>query len=310
MTDFRRRVLTALALNRTPGFTFAGNYLGVRFGAASPQRARVEMDAGPHVEDDAGRLDMAAVCLLADIAMATVVRANLTPTQRLATVSMSLQFTGVPLVGTLAGVGEFEGFVDGADSRQCLCRVQLHADDRRVAFGAGAFMVMDPPPGQTMHPLVSAVHAGATALAEQALDEREKAILARADGALHGKDSARGALRRFWGFLPEPTATGARCLTANGPHLGNRVGHFQGGLQIGMALDTAGCALSEEWSVSSVAAFFLSRGEGEHFVADARIEHRGRHTAVLRTAVLDGAGRQVLVAETTHLKRGPCVARV
>lgn len=302
MTDLRRRILVALALNRTPGFTFAGNYLGVRFGESSPRRAGVVMDAGAHVEDDNGRLDTAAVCLLADIAAATVVRANLTPEQRLATVAMHLQFTGVPLRGALAGVGDFETFVAGADSRQCLCRVQLQADGRPVAFGTAAFMVMEPPPGQTMYPLESAVHAGATPLAEHELDAKERVILARADAVLRESSSARGFLRRFWGFLPLATADGARCETQNGPHLGNRVGHFQGGLQMGMAVDTAACALPADWAVSGLSAFFLRRGEGERFVTEARIEHRGGNTAVIRTLVTDAAARPVLVVETTHLR--------
>ena len=46
-------------------------------------------------------LNLAAVSLLADISMGTVVRANLSPEQRLATVSMSLQFTGAPFAGAL-----------------------------------------------------------------------------------------------------------------------------------------------------------------------------------------------------------------
>jgi len=302
MTELRQRVLTALALNRTPGFTFAGNYLGVRFGAGTPQRAGVDMDAGPHVERETGEVDSGAVCLLADIAMATVVRANLTPEQRLATVSMNLQFTGAPLRGAMAGVGEFEGFVDGVDSRQALSRVQLHANGRQVAFGTGAFMVMAPPPGQTMYPLMSAVHAGAAPLAEAELDARERAILARAEATVQDWPAARGFLPRFWGFLPCATADGARCLTLNGPHLGNRVGHFQGGLQVGMAIDTAASALPQDWVVSGAAAYFLRRGEGEHFVAEAQIEHQGRNTAVVRTVVSDDARRKLLVVETTHAR--------
>jgi acyl-coenzyme A thioesterase PaaI-like protein len=178
----------------------------------------------------------------------------------------------------------------------------LHAGGRPLAFGTGAFMVMAPPPGQTMYPLMSAVHAGATPLAESELDERERAILARADATLREWHAARGFLRRLWGFLPEMTSTGARCVTANGPHLGNRVGHFQGGLQMGMAIETAACALPADWTLSGAAAFFLRRGEGASFVAEAHREHHGRNTAVLRTIVTDGTGRKVLVVETTHAR--------
>lgn len=304
MTDHRHRVLTALALNRTPGFTFAGNYLGVRFGEQSPQFAQVDMDGGPHCEDDAGQIDYAAVSLLADIAMATAVRANLTPEQRLATVSMQLQFTGAPRVGAMRGIGEFVNFVDGADSRQGLCRVQLSANGQTTAFGTGAFMIMNPPPGQTMFPLVSAVHAGATALTAAELDTHERAILTRADEALRTTGNRRGFVREFWGFRPQQTTDGARCHTNNGPHLGNRVGYLQGGLQLGLAIETAMAALPPDWSLSGISACFLSQGQGEHFVADARIERRGRNTAAVRTVISGENGRRVLVTDSTHLRTG------
>ena len=46
-----------------------------------------------------------------------------------------------------------------------------------INIGQGAFMVMNPPAGRTMYPLVSADHAAATPLCEDELDEREQFIL-------------------------------------------------------------------------------------------------------------------------------------
>lgn len=304
MHPLRRRVLTTLALDRTPGFTFAGNYLGVRFVDTSPQQARVQIDAGEHCEDETGSVDWGAVCLLADVAMATAVRARLAPEQRLATVSMHLQFNGEALRGALEGIGECPHFVAGADSRQGLCRVVMHADGQPVMFGTGAFMVMDPPPGRSMYPLQSAVHATATPLAIDALDDRERAILARADEILDGAAASRGFLRRFWGFDATPTLTGAACSVVNGPHLANRVGYLQGGLQMGLALETATVALSPDWALSAISSCFLSQGQGTGFTAEARIERRGRNTALVRTVVSDDGGRPVLTSDTTHLRRG------
>ncbi len=304
MLDIRRRVLTALALDRTPGFNFSGNFLGLRFTESSPTRMRIEIDPGSHCQDPQGHTDIGAVSLLADVAMGSVVRANLAPEQRLATVSLTLQFTGVPMTGALFGEGQFQNFVDGVDSRQGLCRATLSAGGRQVLFGSGAFMVMNPPPGRTMHPIVSAVHAGATPLHEDELEAREAQLLARAGKALVAAGGARGFLRHFWGFLPRTSAEGARCRAENGPHLGNRVGHMQGGLQIAMAAITAEAVLPAEWALSGIAAWFLSPGEGTHIDAEARIEHRGRNTAVVRTVISGTGGRRVLEALTTHLRRG------
>lgn len=303
MTDIRHRTLVALALDRTPGFNYSGNLLGVRFPVKTPGRVHVEMDHGNYCEDEQGRVDICAVSLIADVAMGSVVRANLSPEQRLGTVSLSLQFTGAPLVGPIAGVGEFENFVDGVDSRQGLCRCRLTANGVPAAFGSGAFMVMNPPPGRTMHPVVDAVHAGAQPLAEDELEAHEPALLARAEQAIRRAGGARGFLRHFWDMVPEATTDGARCRAANGPHLGNRVGHMQGGLQIGMAIVTAEAALPPTWAVAGISAWFMSPGEGEEIEAVARIEHRGRNTAVVRTVLTGIGGRRVLEAMTTHLRR-------
>ena len=303
MTDIRRRVLTALTLERTPGFNYSGNFLGVRFTDSSPQRSVLVIDQGLHCEDEAGHTDIGAVCLLADVSMGTVVRANLSPEQRLATVSLTLQFTGAPFTGPLEGTGTFENFVDGTDSRQGLCRVAVTAGGRQVLYGTGAFMVMNPPPGRTMYPLVSADHSKADPLAEHALEPHEAELLSRADRALDSTQGERNFLRHFWGFLPETTGDGARCQIDNGPHLGNRVGHMQGGLQLGMAIITAEAALPTGWRVAGISAFFLGAGEGSGITARSCIEHRGRNTAVVRTTLTTQSGRRVLDAVTTHLRR-------
>ena len=304
MPDLRRRVLTALALDRTPGFNYSGNFLGVRFPEISPARVRVEIDAGTHCEDLHGHTDIGAISLLADVAMGCAVRANLTPAQRLATVSLNLQFTGVSMRGVVFGHGEFQNFVAGVDSRQGLSRVSVYADGCQAVFGSGAFMIMKAPPGRSMYAIVSAVHAGAAPLDEDQLEAHEAALLARADRALHAAGSTRGFLRHFWGFVPWATATGAHCRADNGPHLGNRVGHMQGGLQVAMASITAAAALPDEWAVSGISAGFLSPGDGRHIDAEARLEHRGRNTAVVRTVLSGKGGRRVLEALTTHLRCG------
>jgi acyl-coenzyme A thioesterase PaaI-like protein len=140
-------------------------------------------------------------------------------------------------------------------------------------------------------------------LAEDTLEAHETEVLARADRALNSTVGKRGFLRHFWGFLPETISDGARCQIDNGPHLGNRVGHMQGGLQLGMAIITAEAALPAGWRVAGISAFFLSAGEGSGITAHSRIEHHGRNTAVVRTTLTTQSGRRVLDAVTTHLRR-------
>ncbi|MDH5264920.1 MAG: hypothetical protein OEX21_09245, partial [Betaproteobacteria bacterium] len=66
----RKRVLRGLALNREPGFHFAGNFLGVSFDAITPAQSRVSLESGPHCEEADGQVNLGAVALLADIALA------------------------------------------------------------------------------------------------------------------------------------------------------------------------------------------------------------------------------------------------
>jgi hypothetical protein len=48
-SQIRERVLRALALNRTPGYHFIGNFLDFSFDHVSEPDVRMSMDAGPHI---------------------------------------------------------------------------------------------------------------------------------------------------------------------------------------------------------------------------------------------------------------------
>ena len=304
MTDIRHRTLTALALNRTPGFHFAGNFLGVTIRERTPQRSRVNLTPGPFCAARDGQVDLSVTALLADVALASVVRANLSPAQRLATVALHLQFTGERIAGRLEGTGDFEGFLSGAAGRQGLSRATVHANGHPVLHASGTFMVLDPPPGVAMHPIVDADHSAIEPLTESALTVPERKLLARVEAALANTTHDPSFIERLWGYHPQPTAGGAVCVVANGPHLGNRVGHMQGGLQIGLAASTANAALPTGWMLSGISAYFISPGEGRTLRAASRLVHRGRHTAVVRTVITGKQRRRILEVVSTHAWRG------
>ncbi len=304
MKDIRRRVLTAFALNRTPGLHFPGNFLGVTFAETTAERSRVGLQAGEFCAELDGQAHPGVIALLADIALASVVRANLTPAQRLATVSLQLQFTGAPSTGPLEACGEFTGFLYGAAGQQGLSRSTMSANGQTVLLGSGAFMVLNPPPGVTMHVPVSADHATASPLRESELTRVERSILKRVDAALADPSQARSFLQRFWGLDPQPSAQGAVCVVDNDLHLGNRVGFMQGGLQVGIAINTANAALPTNWKVSGITACFISPGAGRVLRATSRVIHRGGQTAVVRTVITGKNRQRVLEATSTHVRRG------
>jgi len=302
-TAIRQRVLEGIARNREPGFHFAGNFLGVSFDEVTPAQSRFSFETGPHCEEADGQVNLGAIALLADITLAGAIRGNLAPEQRLATVSMHLQFTGAPMHGRVEATGFFEGFLDGAAGQQGLSRVAVMAGGRKALFGSGAFMALSPPPGVTLHPMARERRAAAGVLVEGELTPPEADILARADHALEEATRRHSFIRLFWGQDPKRTKTGATCTMENGPHVGNRVGHFQGGLQLGLAATTAMAALPDSWMLSGISAWFTSPGEGPAMKARSRIVHHGKLTAVVSTEIAGKEGRRVLKAVTTHALR-------
>jgi acyl-coenzyme A thioesterase PaaI-like protein len=135
---------------------------------------------------------------------------------------------------------------------------------------------------------------------EAALDETEREILQRADAALVAGDAS--FISRFFGITPRKTATGASCELQNGLHVGNRVGHAQGGILMGLAARTASVAVGPGWGLASIAAAFVSPGEGDSLEAAASVVHRGRWTAAARTEVIVPGARRVIEVATTHAR--------
>jgi acyl-coenzyme A thioesterase PaaI-like protein len=300
----RDRILRGLAANRIPGFHFAGSFLGVSFEDISADASRIRLEGGPHCIETDGQVSLGAVAMIADIALAVTIRAAFASDRvRLATVSMHLQFTGARIEGPIEGRGAFEGFLAGVASRQGIARVSVDGNGTLACYGTGAFMALDPPPGVTMHPVVLERHRDEPPLAERDLTPSEAAVLAHAEASL-GKASAKlSFIEAFWGYEPHRTQTGASCTMKNGAHVGNRVGHAQGGLLVGLAARTAMAALPASWALASATACFVSPGEGDSLHASAKIIHHGRDTAVARTEVTGAGGRKVLQVMTTHARR-------
>ena len=290
----RARVLRGIALNRTPGLHFPGNFLDLSFDRVSRDGSSLSLQPGPWCTLASGEVDLAALALLADFGLAACIRANLRRATRLATVSLHLQFTGVPAVGRLRADGEFQGFVRDAAGRLGMSRVSVVGAKGQVCFGTGTFMALEPPKGMTLHPVPLRRRSSnePPRLREEELSIGENRILKQADAAL-----AKGGnfIDNFWG--------GAGVLK-NGLHAGNRVGHAQGGILISMAAKHAATRLAGSWRLSGVTALYVSPGEGRTLRAASTVIHSGRLTAVINTYVTGKHGRRVLEVLTTHAASG------
>jgi acyl-coenzyme A thioesterase PaaI-like protein len=290
----RRRVLRAIALNRTPGYHFPGNFIDLSFDRVSSADTRLSYENDAHA-------DMGSLAVLADFALGTSIRAELDPATRLATVSMTLELAALPRAGTVGAASRCHGFAGEGEGRVGRSRLVLEDAGGEFGFGSGAFMVLPPPPGVTLHPVPHRRRGDAEPppLAERDLAPDELAILRHADQVLRRQPF----MRHFWGFLPQATQGGASCVMPNGPHVGNRVGYVQGGILLGLAVATASAALPETWMPSAVAAAFISPGQGPAIQARSSIVHHGQRSAVIRTELTRSDGRRVLEALSTHAPR-------
>jgi acyl-coenzyme A thioesterase PaaI-like protein len=285
----RARVLRALALNRQPGFHFPGNFLDISFDRVATGRSLLSFQPGPWCNGPDGQVDFGSLAVLADLALAACMRARLGRATRLATVSMSLQFTGAPRTGRLKATGEFQGFFEKGAGRLGMSRVSITGGKGQVCYGTGSFMALEPPAGVVLHPVPLRNHRSPepARLRESELLPDEKLVLKTAAKALKGKNF----IDSFWG--------GRNGVLRNGPHAGNRVGHAQGGILVGVAANAAGAALPHGWRLAGLTALYISPGAGKALRADTGVLHQGRLTAVVRTDV-SGAKRRVLEVISTH----------
>lgn len=302
----RRRVLRAIALNRTPGYHFAGNFIDLSFDRVGSEDTRVSYETGPHCADTDGASDIGSLAVAADFALGTAVRADLDPATRLATVSMTLELAAAPGAGIISAASRCHGLAGEGYGRIGRSRVSIEDGGGEIGYGSGAFMVLEPPPQVDLHPVPHRKRGDGEppVLAEPDLAPDELRILRHTDEALErAARTGQPFIRHFWGFLPEAAHGGASCVMPNGQHVGNRVGYVQGGILLGLAAATATAALPETWVLSAVAAAFISPGQGPALRAQASVVHHGQRASVIRTEVTRSDGRRVLEVTSTHVAR-------
>ncbi len=301
----RAQLLRGIAGNRIAGLHFPGYFLGIEWGEITGDSAQVAIAGGPHCCDARGEVDVAALAIVADTALASTARLGLAPGARLATIHLQMQFTGAPATGRISAEARLLGLSAGSALRQSLSSTVLSAQGQPVCHASGEFVLLDPPAGVKLAPLPwqSATPATTASVDERALEAHERAILRAGDDALVQASPQAAFIQHFWGGSPRRTAYGASNRVAIGPHLGNRVGHVQGGILFGVAANTAREAVPAGMMLSNVSAWYISPGHGKSLAVKSRVVHAGRSVAVIRTEIKTAAGERVLEAVTHHVAR-------
>ena len=303
--EIRAHVLRGIAGNRTPGLHFPGFFLDIQWHEVAGQAARVAIVDGPHCRDANGEMDVAAIAILADTALATATRLLTAPGARLATTRMQIQFTGAPATGEVTAEAHLLGFSAGAALHQSLTTSVLSANGKPLCYATGEFVLLEPPPGVKLAPLPWQQQPTGVSvpLDERKLDAHERSILKACDAALAKSSAHASFIQHFWGGVPKRVANGTTMRVPLGPHLGNRVGHVQGGISFGMAAACACAAVPSTMMLSNASAWYISPGHGKSLTVRSRIVHAGRSLAVVRTELKTPAGDRVLEVVTQHIAR-------
>lgn len=298
----RERVRAALTGNRLPGFHFPGYFLDLEWPRLGVDTLEEAMPDGLHCRTPDGTIALTAFCVLLDTALATAPRLRIKRGVRQATVHLHAQFTGRPLRGPLRAKVRLEGFSSGGAGREALSSATIHARGKPVCHAVGSFMVLPPPPGVTLAPLPWQHKGGAPRrlLTEADFDAREAAVMAACDAALQRTDRHASFIEHFWDALPRATADGARALVRVGPQHGNRVGHVQGGLLLGLAAVTAHAAAPRHPRLSAISAWYIRPGQGDALTVRSQRFHEGRSFTAIRTEVINSDGTRVLEAVSHH----------
>lgn len=297
----RNRLLTALAENRTPGFHLPGYFLRMAWPSMGEKTVVQTMDAGAHCVDSTGAAHPAVVGILVDGALSMAPRLVIEPGARMATVHMDIQYTGRAARNALSAEATLEGFFSTDAVRQGISRAVMTSDGETVCYASGTFVVLSPPPGVQLAPLPwQRDDAAVPPLARRALEPKERGVLRAAERARESADEKHSFLERFWDIMPRQSAAGAACRVRIGPQIGNRVGHVQGGILIGIAQATASAAVPRHPAISNISAWYLSPGNGKALNVKSKVIHAGRSFAVVRTEVRNSDRSLVLEAVSNH----------
>lgn len=332
----RRAVLHGLARDRTPGWSFTGHFQNVQWPVIGTDSMTVTLPPGPHCEDMGGHIDLSALLVLFDAALASPTRLLVAPGSRLATTHINVQWTGAVARHDARVEAQNVSTTQAGGMRQLLAHGALFSGGHLVMTGNGAFVQIAPPVDvREMAPLPwqRKDTIDPPPLTPDQLDERERAVLAACDAALAAaaaRDAATPAvqdavvpadgnaagvasahtsgsassnasfLQHFWGILPQRTAAGAQCIVNTGPQLANRVGHVQGGILMGMAAHTAMCAVPDHPLLANLSAWFTGPGRGPVLMVRSWPVHQGRSFAVVRTEITGENGARVLEVTSAH----------
>ena len=246
-------------------------------------------------------MNLGALLLLADMTLAASNRLYVDPSSRTATLALRIEFTGVPALGLLRAESRSDGFSPHTALPEAPCAGRLIAAGQEVLRMSGTWVSPPLPEGRTLEPLPWERQRpfDAPALGPKDLTPPERAVMRRVEQALQATRHG-DFLRQLWSPKIRHTLHGAASRFPIGLHVGNRVGHVQGGLLLNAALATAIAAVPHHPVLTAASAWYISPGQGKALTARSTVLQKGRNVAVVRTEVFAPGGKRVLEALSNH----------
>lgn len=307
----RELTLRALSSNRAPGMQFAGYFFRVAAQRFEREGVAFRVEPGPHCANADGVVNRAVLLYAADITLAASNRVYLGPNVRTATLMLRVEFTGEPARGTLELTARGTGFSPHTALPESTCLGHMLAGGREVMRMSGTWVAPPTPPGMSLRGLPWEGGEDGNArplLKKSALEAAEKDCVRRVEKAMR---TARHGdlLEALCHPVVKPVAGGARGRLAVGMHIGNRVGHVQGGFLIHAALATAEAAVPRHPVLTGASAWYISPGEGKAISIRSTILQSGRNIAVVRTELFNADRRRVLEVVSNHAVAADFAAR-
>lgn len=304
--DFiRKQTLRAISSNRAPGLHFAGYFFNITAQRFETEGVEFTIDPGPHCADANGIVSRAALLYLADIALAGAIRTFVDPNSRTATLMLRVEFTSEPARGRLTASGRGSGFSPVTALPECIATGRITCEDREVMRMSGTWVAPPPPQGVVVR---GALWEGGEngnqwpLLKKSELEAVEKVTIRSVEKAL--REAQNGDLL---GPLCNPrikhTAQRATGRLTVGQHIGNRVGHVQGGFLLHAALATAEATVPDHPLLTGASAWYISPGKGKVITARSTVLQSGRNIAVVRTELFSDERKLVLEVVSNHAAR-------
>lgn len=298
----RAQVLRAISSNRAPGMHFAGYFFHLEARRFQPDGVAFSVEPGMHCTNADGVVNRAALMYAADITLAASNRVHLNPNVRTATLMLRVEFTGEPARGTLELTARGSGFSPRTALPESTCAGHVMCGAREVLRMSGTWVSPPAPPGVAMSglPWEGGENGNLRPLLKKSeLQPVETACVRRVEKALRSAHN-NDLLETLCNPVVKRTATGARGRLDVGLHIGNRVGHVQGGFLINAALTTAEAAVPNHPLLTGASAWYISPGEGKAIGLRSTILQSGRNIAVVRTELFNADRRRVLEVVSNH----------